>query len=416
MSQYQEEFAMSEEPRITFFQGSDVGKVRDHNEDWVATQDPADPEMKRKGRLFIVADGMGGYQAGEVASQVAAETVIREYYADPSEDPAVRLQNAMQAANDEVYLQAQNNAARAGMGTTMVVTVQIGRKAYIASVGDSRAYVVHNDELSQITQDHSFVGEQVRAGILTKEQARVHPQRNVITRALGSQPDVQVDTFVGELSDGDVLLMCTDGLTGHVPEDRICDTVISLPPDQVVPQLIQMAKDDGGTDNISVIALRVEPPMPGPATLAPAPQPESEAATVMMSQPTTQPASAALPKRKGGSSLIWLAVGLLVVLIGLIALGLVVFGVSRVLSVDGLWTSTPAVAPASPQVFPTVVPVGTVTTLATALPTQTGVPTPAPRLSPVPTLPPLIQISPLMPKATSPTSAQSPLETPVVKP
>jgi serine/threonine protein phosphatase PrpC len=146
------------------------------------------------------------------------------------------------------------------MWTTIVTTALIGRKAYIASVGDSRAYLVHKNEISQITQDHSFVGEQIRAGLLTKEQARVHPQRNVITRALGSQAAVQVDTFEGELSDGDILILCTDGLTGHIPEDRIRDAAIQLPPQQAVHQLIEMAKEDGGTDNISMILLRMGSP------------------------------------------------------------------------------------------------------------------------------------------------------------
>ena len=190
---------MSEDLLITFSHGTDVGKVRDHNEDWVEVEDPADSAARRKGRLFIVADGMGGYQAGEVASRLAAETVKREYYADPSEDPTERLRKAVQSANDAVYHSARSDRAHAGMGTTVVVTALIGRKAYIASVGDSRAYVVHKNGISQITQDHSFVGEQIRAGLLTKEQARAHPQRNVITRALGSQATLQVDTFEGEL-------------------------------------------------------------------------------------------------------------------------------------------------------------------------------------------------------------------------
>jgi protein phosphatase len=227
---------------------------------------------------------------------------------------------------------------------------------------------------------------------------------------------------VGELSDGDVLVMCTDGLTGHVPEDSIRDTVVSLPPDQAVPQLIQMAKDDGGTDNISVIALRVGPPMPGQVAAAPAAQSESDAMTVMMPPLSAQPAPAAPPKRKGGSGLIVLAIGALVVLMGVVAAGIVAVGVSGVLGMGRFRTSTPTVTPASPHVFPTVVPVGTVVTpttmpTATALPTQTVAPTSPPTSTPVPTRPPFIQISPLMPKATSSsTSAQSPLATQAAKP
>jgi serine/threonine protein phosphatase PrpC len=404
---------MSEEPQITFSQGSDVGRVRDHNEDWVAVEDPTDPERKQKGRLFIVADGMGGYQAGEVASQMAAETVVRAYYADPSQDPTVRLRNAVQAGNEEVYRQAQSNPARTGMGTTMVAAAQIGQTAYIASVGDSRAYVVHQGVLSQITQDHSFVGEQVRAGLLTKEQARVHPQRNVITRALGSQPTVQVDTFVGELSDGDILVMCTDGLTGHLSEEGIRDTVVSMPPGQAVPRLIELAKEDGGTDNISVIVVRVDLHKPIPETAAP--QPESEPATLLTTQsPTTQPTPESPPQRKGSLSLIWVAVGVLIVLMGVIAVGVVALGLSGLLSFDGLRSPTPTVAPTSLPVTPSVAPVETTATVtATPLPTQTTAPTLAATHTRAPTRTPLIQISPLEPRVTPPPGLlQSPVETP----
>ena len=361
---------MSDELQITFAQGTDVGVVRDHNEDWVMIEDPSDPAMQRKGRLFIVADGMGGYQAGEVASQLAGETVRREYYADPSADPTARLRNAVQAANGAVYRSAQGSTSHAGMGTTMVVTALIDNKAYIASVGDSRAYVVHQGVLSQITQDHSFVGEQIRAGILTKEQARVHPQRNVITRALGSQSTVQVDTFVGELLEGDVLVMCTDGLTGHVSEDHIRDVVTQLPPEQAVAQLIQMAKDDGGTDNITTIVLRVGPPLHNGAITAPVARPRGETTTVVMPQPqakatlaqsavtpawTLQAKSAESRKRKGGVGVVWFVVGVLIALMAVGAVGVVVLSMSGLLR--GVWGNvTPTATAALPQVLPTVTP------------------------------------------------------------
>ena len=149
---------MSDESPIIFSYGSDVGRVREHNEDAVATAESADPQKQQLGRLFIVADGMGGYLAGEVASELAVETVLREYYAEPSAEPVARLQAALQAANQAVYSSAHSDRSHTGMGTTIVATAIVGHTAYVASVGDSRAYVVHGDELLQITHDHSLVG------------------------------------------------------------------------------------------------------------------------------------------------------------------------------------------------------------------------------------------------------------------
>lgn len=359
---------MAEELQISFKEGTDVGKVRDHNEDFVFVPQVSEADRKGKGRLFIVADGMGGYQAGEVASRMAAEIAARVYYEDSSEDVTTRLSNAVQAANVQVHRQAQSDTAHSGMGTTMVAVALVGRTAYVASVGDSRAYVVHKGELNQITRDHSFVAEQVRAGILTKEQARTHPQRNVITRALGSQLNVQVDTFSGDLADGDVLVMCTDGLTGHVPDERIRDTVLQLPPEQAVPKLIQMAKDDGGSDNITVIALRVGPPVVAKKLVA-----SPDASTMMAAMPPV-----AKPARKGGSNLIWI--------IGGVALGLsvIVVLVASVVAFDLLGTKlrlTPSAMPTSSQVVPIVTTLGgapTATASAPGLvPSSTIAPTPA---------------------------------------
>ncbi|MBN1888196.1 MAG: Stp1/IreP family PP2C-type Ser/Thr phosphatase [Thermoflexales bacterium] len=244
------------ELEIIYALGSNTGKVRDHNEDYVTVQDPGQPEQRQQGVLFIVADGMGGYQAGEVASESAAKVTISEYYATPVDDVSARLRSAIQAANVDIYQKAQANAAHSGMGTTIVAALVIGHQVYIASVGDSRAYLARDNAITQITVDHSLVGEQVEAGILTKEQAKAHPQRNVITRAVGSNPTVQVDTFQGELQAGDVILLCSDGLTEHVAEDVLLSTVTHYDPEQAVPHLIELARDGGGTDNISTIVLR----------------------------------------------------------------------------------------------------------------------------------------------------------------
>ena len=392
---------MSEEMQLTFSHSTDVGRVRDHNEDWVVVQDPADPAMKRRGRLFIVADGMGGYLAGEVASQMAAEAVQREYYADPSEDPAMRLQNAVQAANATIYNSAHSDSAHSGMGTTIVATALIGRKAYIASVGDSRAYVVHQDQLSQITQDHSFVGEQLRAGLLTKEQARQHPQRNVITRALGSQPTVQVDIFEGELTDGDILLMCTDGLTGHVSEDRIHETITQLPPDQAVRRLIEMANEGGGNDNITAIVLRVG--TSGRNTL-----PSRDTQLVAQRAASARPA-------KSKPNPIWTALGATLVLAGVFIVSALVLGMGSILWWGNKLKSTPShttptIAPTSP------LPPSTVTPLPTPIPPTATLPAPtAPTSTLAPTPTASVTYTPRPPSPT-PTATLTPTPVPTERP
>ena len=395
---------MPDDLKITFAHGTDIGQVRDHNEDFVAVCDPTEPDQKLKGRLFIVADGMGGYQAGEVASRLAAETVQREYYAGSSDDPVARLQNAVQIANVQVYESAHSDRAHAGMGTTMVATVVLGNKAYIASVGDSRAYLARNGELIQITHDHSLVGEQIRAGLLTKEQARTHPQRNVITRALGSQAAVQVDTFEGDLADGDILVMCSDGLTGHVPEARLQETVAALAPEQAVQRLIELANQDGGTDNISVVVVRVGE---FATAVTKSVAPLSSAVTTTMPVSPPPPALTRPPRRtsKRGLSMAWIVVGVVIVLIAVAAIG--------VLGTGGVWLwenrpkLTPTVAPTLSVSTPLVPP--TVTSLPAA-PLATSAP-PAPNV-PTSTLAPTLTPSPIVvPTVSVPTISASPVVT-----
>src|SRR5579875_1988708 len=180
---------------------------------------PKDPQvMTKKGALFIVADGMGGHAAGEVASEIAVDTVSNTYYQDDSEDVAASLLQAIKRANTLIHQRAAENMLRSGMGTTCVSAVLRGSMAYIANVGDSRAYLVRKGKVRQVSQDHSWVEEQVRAGLLTRDQARSHAQRNVITRSLGTQTDVDVDIFAEHLEEGDTLVLCCDGLSGLVAE------------------------------------------------------------------------------------------------------------------------------------------------------------------------------------------------------
>src|SRR6266702_2719894 len=165
---------------------------------------PKDPQvMAMKGALFIVADGMGGHAAGEVASEIAVDSVSNAYYMDDNEDVATPLLQAIKRANTAIYQRAAENMLRSGMGTTCVAAVLRGNMSYIANVGDSRAYLVRDGQVKQVSQDHSWVGEQVRAGLLTEDQARTHAQRNVITRCLGTQADVEIDVFPETIEEKD---------------------------------------------------------------------------------------------------------------------------------------------------------------------------------------------------------------------
>ncbi len=245
--------------RLDVAQLTDVGRRREHNEDNMAYVIPKDQQvMAKKGALFIVADGMGGHAAGEVASEIAVDTVSNVYYQDDNDDVATSLLQAIKRANALIHQRAAENMLRSGMGTTCVAAVLRGNMAYIANVGDSRAYLVRKDQVKQISQDHSWVAEQVRAGLLTEDQARTHAQRNVITRCLGTQPDVEIDVFPEPLEESDALVLCTDGLSGLVSDDEIRRTVAQFAPQESVYHLIERANENGGPDNITAIIISVQ--------------------------------------------------------------------------------------------------------------------------------------------------------------
>jgi protein phosphatase len=251
-------------PRFTFASLTDIGKVRRHNEDFLG--DPGSMSAftgdlkggSRMGWLFAVADGMGGHADGEVASRVAVEALFSSYYAS-AEEPQFALAGAMAAANEAVCQAAAKDAppsfSRSRMGTTLVAAVLGGPRIVIGNVGDSRAYLLLNGRLSQVTQDHSFVAEQVHMGLITAQAARRAPLRNVVTRALGSKESARPDLFEVPWRIGDVLLLCTDGLHGVVEERAIEVVLAENPPDHAVRRLIDAANAAGGPDNISAIVV-----------------------------------------------------------------------------------------------------------------------------------------------------------------
>src|SRR3954451_11712706 len=226
---------------------SDTGRQRDANEDSYFAHSP----------VFAVADGMGGAQAGEVASRLAAESFEAVQRGD--ESPEVYLRAIAKTANARIHRLAESDSTRSGMGTTFTAALVEGEEVGFAHVGDSRAYLFRDGELKLLTSDHSLVEELRRQGRLTDEQAEGHPQRSIITRALGPERDVEVDTMTYRARPGDVYLLCSDGLTTMVKEDRIAAILAeSQALSDAARGLVAEANDAGGRDNITVVAFRVE--------------------------------------------------------------------------------------------------------------------------------------------------------------
>jgi serine/threonine protein phosphatase PrpC len=232
---------------------TDVGRRRERNQDNVAHLIPSDTRvLDEKGALFIVCDGMGGHAAGEVASELGVKTIRDEYYSNEHHDVISSIASAVERANATIYQHAAEHPELSGMGTTCVALVIADGRAFVINIGDSRAYIIRNGKMRQVTRDHSWVAEQVRVGLLTEEQARTHSHRNVITRSLGTQPNVTADLFIETMHDGDRILLCSDGLHGYVEESEIEQVVTSdVEADAAVQQLIDMANNNGGPDNIT---------------------------------------------------------------------------------------------------------------------------------------------------------------------
>jgi protein phosphatase len=239
---------------------SDTGRRRRRNEDNYVVAPP----------LFAVADGMGGAQAGEVASQLAASAL--EAGDSDGLHGIEQIEALIQEANRRIFDRASTDPTASGMGTTMTVAVVEGMTVAIGHVGDSRAYLVRGEQMEQLTEDHSLVNELLKTGKLSEEEAQVHPQRSVITRAVGTDPDVDVDGFTIEAEEGDVFLICSDGLSDMVEDGEILELVHSNRDDldKAVRALVAAANRGGGEDNITAVAFRIssEPAPPMQDTVA----------------------------------------------------------------------------------------------------------------------------------------------------
>ncbi len=239
---------------------SHIGQVRQRNEDAIGYFEPKEPRVREnKGSIFVVADGMGGHRGGEIASQLAVDTVVASYYASRENDSTVALDQAFKEANRVIVERSRSDVTLFGMGTTCTVLVIRNGEGYVAHVGDSRAYLLRDGTLAQLTDDHSLVGEMVRQGILTDEDARTHPRRNVITRSIGTHDDLSVDSLPAPLTlrDGDIFLLCSDGLTSLVGEKDLKSVLEMNAPRAACDALIDLANDYGGKDNVTVQVVKV---------------------------------------------------------------------------------------------------------------------------------------------------------------
>ncbi|MFH1830094.1 MAG: Stp1/IreP family PP2C-type Ser/Thr phosphatase [Pseudomonadota bacterium] len=250
--------------RIKSFGISDVGKRREKNEDSYLANDVLG--------LYTVADGMGGHLGGDIASGLAA-TTIEEVVKGFESDPEMTLQEgvhikqgeyqaylryALKLSSRRIYEKAHDEENLNGMGTTAVSLLFRNNKVYIANVGDSRAYRIREDEISQITKDHSLVGEQMRAGILTQEEARASRLKNIITRSVGFQEEVDADIDIRVVREGDRYLLCSDGLSNMLDDEEICDVVTTNDLEEACKRLVDVANERGGEDNITVVLAQVE--------------------------------------------------------------------------------------------------------------------------------------------------------------
>ena len=284
---------------------SHPGKKRANNEDFVTFFEPVNADdLFASGRLYIVADGVGGAADGERASKYAAEKVKYDYYQSPELEPGERLRHIMRQVSYEIFEHAETSGGSRRMATTMVAAVILQDLLIVANVGDSRAYLIRGGQAQQITHDHNSVSEMVRNGLMTPEEAAVSNAKNRLTRSLGGDEDVRVDVFPFQLQPGDKILLCTDGLTRYVLEQDIVAMTAKGSLEACVTQMIDFANGQGGIDNISVLLIAVN--LPGAAPMRSAARGERPAPVGIDDITETQPVRSPLRPRPKPASLSWL--------------------------------------------------------------------------------------------------------------
>ncbi|MBQ1171734.1 MAG: Stp1/IreP family PP2C-type Ser/Thr phosphatase [Lachnospiraceae bacterium] len=239
------------------YSATDIGRKRQLNQDYVFSSVKPLGNMPN---LFIVADGMGGHNAGDYASKCTTETVVNEIQNSFEKNPTIIIKKAIKTANAKIRKEASENENLFGMGTTLVIATIIGKYLQVSNIGDSRLYLLNKDGLRQVTEDHSLVEEMIRLGGLSREDARLHPDKNIITRAIGAKDEVEADFFTEELETGDIVLICSDGLTNML-EDKEIEAILLNPEKEELIQkgdaLIKAANENGGKDNIAVVLVRL---------------------------------------------------------------------------------------------------------------------------------------------------------------
>lgn len=237
---------------MNYYAASDIGKVRKVNEDTIYA---TSGEVGSLSNLFIVADGMGGHSGGAVASQKAVSEAIKSIITNNNINPAEILSDAVNFANAKVFEASKTSPKLADMGTTFVIATIIGRTLYLANVGDSRLYVIRKG-IKQVTIDHSYVNELLNRGLITKDSKEYKTQKNVITKAVGVESVVEPDFFEVTLKPGDLVLMCTDGLSNMLPDEDIYEIIRDKKSaEDMVSALVSKSRENGGRDNISVIVV-----------------------------------------------------------------------------------------------------------------------------------------------------------------
>jgi protein phosphatase len=247
-------------PGIELANLTDVGMVREQNEDYYCYAEPDDDEVfRKKGRLAVVADGMGGHIGGQIASGLAVDTIRQVYLSDTSDDPRHALLTGFRQAHAAIHDYIREHPEFKSMGTTCTAAVVREFELYYGHIGDSRLYLVHNGAISQVTRDHSMVNRLVEEGKLTPEEAAIHPDRNVLTAALGMerQPEAEFSETPLQLWPGDSVLICSDGLHGLVSDKEMAHVLNSGSPRDACLTLVEMAKQRGGHDNITVQILKL---------------------------------------------------------------------------------------------------------------------------------------------------------------
>lgn len=236
------------------FSITDTGVLRDMNQDYCFSSDAPVGNLPN---LYIVCDGMGGHKAGEYASRYTVERIAASVSRSKWTEPIRILKDAIEKANEILVIEAQEDLDKYGMGTTVVAATLVDRRLYVANVGDSRLYVL-NEKIEQITRDHSYVAEMIRMGRLAPDDERVKTKKNVITRAVGAMEKVSPDFFEVELQEGDTVLMCTDGLSNMVTDDRIHQIAVSSDDaEEIGKALVHEANKNGGQDNITAIVIKL---------------------------------------------------------------------------------------------------------------------------------------------------------------